>query len=217
MARAWVLAVTVAILAVQFATSSQHGFQANCVNDQCYVVAATSLPGLIASAVLAAFVYLYPQPRHETGHTEPIKLWKRGVAFYVDFWIALSITAPAATLPLLFEEGRFTGDFRWSFERDFARSTDAALAVPAILIMFVVLFLYFYLHLRLQRQTIGQYLMGFRVEPEAGTEMNAFSVVALSWIGMCMWPFALYGAAKHPQKLFWWNEKTRTRVVQAAP
>lgn len=217
MGRLWVFAVLVALLVAQFATSSQHGFQANCVNDHCYVVAATSQVGLIASAVLAAFLILYPQLRPEVEHTEPVKLWKRGVAFYIDFFVALSIAAPIATLPLLLEEGKITGTFQWHFERDFARPTDAALAIPAILGMFVVLFLYFYLHLQLKRQTIGQYLMGFRVEPEPGTDANAFNVVLLSWIGMCMWPFALYGAAKHPQKLFWWNEQTHTRVVQASP
>ena len=215
MSRLWVLLLLIAVLVAQFATSSQHGFQANCVNDQCYVVAATSQVGLIASIVLALFLILYPQLRPQVEHTEPVKLWKRGLALYVDFFVALSIAAPAATLPLLIEEGRVTGAFQWHFERDFARPTDAALAVPAILGMFVVLFLYFYIHLGLRRQTIGQYLMGFRIEPEPDTEMNALSVVLLSWIGMCMWPFALYGAAKHPEKLFWWNVQTKTRVIEA--
>lgn len=215
MSRLWVLLLLIAVLAAQFATSARHGFEANCVNDQCYVVAATSQVGLIASAALTAFLVLYAQRRPQVEHTEPVKLWKRGIALYIDFFVALSIAAPAATLPLLLDEGRVTGAFQWHFERDFARPTDAALAIPAILAMFVVLFSYFYIHLRLRRQTIGQYLMGFRIVPEPDTEMNAFSVVLLSWIGMCMRPFALYGAAKHPEKLFWWNVQTKTRVVEA--
>lgn len=216
MGRLWVFVALVAILVPQFATSSQHGFQENCVNDQCYVVAATSQVGLIASGVLAAFLVLYPQIRSEAAHTAPGKLWKRGIALYVDFFVVLSIVAPAATLPLLLEEGRITGTFQWHFERDFARPSDTALAVPTILGMFVALFAYFYVHLRVGRQTIGQYIMGFRIESEPDAKMNAFKLVSLSWIGMCMWPFALYGAAKHPKKLFWWNVQTKTRVVQAA-
>ena len=215
MGRLSVLLAVGAVLAIQLTSSSQHGFTAQCFNDQCRVVAATSFIGLVTSAGLAGFLFLYPQLASDVFAAEPVKLWKRGIAFYIDFMISLSILAPIATMPLLLEEAHATGSFAWSFARDFARSTDAMLAVPSIIVMFIALFLYFYIHLRLGRQTIGQYLMGFRIEAEPGKAPNLFLNVFLSWIGMCMWPFALYGAAKHPQKLFWWNVQTDTRVIPA--
>lgn len=57
--------------------------------------------------------------------------------------------------------------------------------------------------------------MGFRVEPDLGKGMNAFGVALLSSMGMCMWSFALFGAAKHPEKLLWWSLQTKTRAVEA--
>lgn len=72
MSRLWVLVVIAIILVTQFATNPQHGFRANCVKGQCYVVAAASQVGVIVSAVLAAFLVLYPQARPELEHAEPV-------------------------------------------------------------------------------------------------------------------------------------------------
>lgn len=210
-----VLLIVGAILVALFVSSPHHGFTSHCLNDQCYVAASTSPIGLVASAALAVFLFFYPQLRPDVVVVEPVKLWKRGVALYIDFLVLLSITSPIATIPVLLAEARANGSFAWNFSRDFTRPADAMLALPSIFAIFIALFLYFYIHLRLQRQTIGQYLMGFRIEAEPGKTPDFLLNVALSWVGMCMWPFALYGAAKHPEKLFWWNVLSRTRVIPA--
>lgn len=216
MSRTWVFCALVAIFVAMFSTAPHQGFNSTCINDQCYMSASASLPALIASVVLVAFVTFYPQEVGTPMHVEPIKIWEGFAAFFIDFLVVLSATSPIATLPILLAEADATGSFQWSFERDFSRPTDASLAFPGVLAMFAVLFAYFYIHPAIGRQTVGQFLLGFRVEGVPGVgKRPAFALnVLLGYIGLCAWPISLYLAANRRDKAFWWNLRTRTRVVR---
>lgn len=216
MRRTLVFCALVAILVAEFATAPQHGFNSTCINDRCYMSASTSFLALVASAVFAAFVIFYPQEAGTPIHVEPIKIWEGFAAFFIDFLVVLSATSPIATLPILLAEADATGIFQWRFERDFSRPTDAALAVPGVLSGFAVFFAYFYIHPAIGRQTVGQYLLGFRVEGVPGSDNKPdFALnVLLGYIGLCVWPVSVYLAANRQDKAYWWNLRTRTRVVR---
>ncbi len=215
MSRTWVFCALAAILVAVLATGPQ-GFNATCVNTHCYISASTSLVGLIASFLLAVLISLYRQKIGTPAPVEPVKIWERFVAFFADCFVVVAIISPVTTLPILLAEASATGSFQWSFERDFSRSTDAALAGPGILLMFAGLFAYFYVHPLIARQTVGQYLLGFRVEGVPGSgKAPAFGLnVFFSYIGLCMWPVSVYLAAKRQDKAFWWNLRTHTRLIR---
>lgn len=216
MSRTLVFCALVAILVALFATAPHQGFNSTCVNDQCFMSASTSLMGLVSSGVLVAFVVLYPQETGTPLHIDPIKIGERFAAFFIDFLVVLAATSPIATLPILLAEAEATGNFQWSFERDFSRPTDGALTFPGVLSMFAALFAYFYIHPAIGRQTVGQYLLGFRVEGVPGTgKKPAFGLnVLFGYIGLCAWPVSVYLAAKRRDKAFWWNLRSRTRLVR---
>jgi preprotein translocase subunit SecY len=136
--------VLVAILAVQFSTSPMLGFNSSCMNSECSVRAAASFPALIASMVLIAFVLVYTQKSGLRVDAIPVGAAERLAAFSIDFLVVLSAIASILTLPLLLAEAQVTSDFNWSFERDFSRPFDTALAFSSMLIIFAVLFAYFY-------------------------------------------------------------------------
>lgn len=218
MSRTLVFCALVAILVALLATAPHQGFSSTCVNDQCFMSASTSLMGLVASGIMVAVGVLYPQKMGTPMHIEPIKIWERFAAFFIDFLAVLAATTPIATLPILLAEADATGSFQWSFERDFSRLSDGALAILGVLSMFAALFAYFYIHSAISRQTIGQYLLGFRVEGVPGTgKKPAFGLnVLLGYIGLCAWPVSVYLAAKRQDKAFWWNLRSRTRLVRVA-
>lgn len=216
MSRTLVFCALVAILVASFAADPLQGFNSTCVNDRCFVYASTSPMGLISSGALIAFVTLYRQKAGAPMHLDPIKIWERSAAFFIDFFVVGSATSPIATLPILLTEADATGHFRWSFERDFSRAADSTLLVPAVLSMFAALFAYFYIHALIGRRTVGQYLFGFRVEgvPRTGKKPAFGLNLLLGYIGLCAWPVSVYLAAKRQDKAFWWNLRTRTQLVR---
>lgn len=215
--RKLVFCALVAILVALFAAVPHQGFSFACSSNQCSMSASTSMMGLVAPGILIAFIVFHPQETGTPKHVEPIKIWERFTAFLIDLLVVFSVSVPIATLPILLAEAGATGNFQWSFERDFSRPTDAALAFPGVLWMFVALVGYFYIHPVIGRQTIGQYLLGFRVEavPGAGKKPSFGLNILLGYIGLCVWPVSLYLAAKRQDKTCWWNLRTRTRLVRS--
>ena len=216
MSRTWVFWVLVAIVVAMFATGPRQGFNSTCINDHCYMSASTSPQALVVSIFLTAFVVFYPQAPQTSAYGQPVSIVEGFSAFFIDFFIGLAAIAPIATLPILLAEADATGNFRWAFEREFARPSDAALALPGVLAIFGFLYAYFYIHPVIGRQTVGQYVMGFRVEAIPGVgKKPAFGLnVFLGYIGLAMWPVSIYLALSRQDKAFWWNLRTRTQVVR---
>lgn len=216
MSRTWVFWALVAIVVAMFATGPRQGFNSSCINDQCYMSASTSALALAMSMVLTAFAIFYPQAPQTSVYGPPVSIVERFSAFFIDFFVVMAAIVPTATLPVLFAEANATGIFRWAFERDFARPTDAALAFPSVLTIIALLYAYFYIHPVIGRQTVGQYIMGFRVEgvPGIGKKPAVGLSVLLGYIGLCVWPVSVYLALNRKDKAFWWNLRTGTQVVR---
>lgn len=218
MNRAAVFLVVVAASVVSSAMSDG-GLQASseCSEAGCVVAASSSLISIFLGIALALFLPFYPQLENRIDNTRMVGVWRRFGAFLLDFLFVLLIVTPVAALPLLLAEANHTGTFQWSFERVFTRPDDDSYLLPGIFAGFLALFCYFYLHARVGRQTIGQYVMGYRVvrrvtQPD-GKPKYALRVV-LSIIGMCMWPVSVILALLDPQKAFWWDGATGTGVAR---
>lgn len=199
-----------------FATGPKQGFNSTCINDHCYVSAAASPLALVMSIVLMAFAAFYRQAPQTSAYGPPVSIVEGFSAFFIDFFVVMAAIVPISTLPLLFAEANATGNFRWAFERDFARPTDAVMALPSALTIFAFLYAYFYVHPVIGRQTVGQYIMGFRVEGVPGIgKKPAFGLnVLLGYIGLCLWPVSVYLALNRKDKAFWWNLRTGTQIVR---
>ncbi|MET1257458.1 RDD family protein [Aliikangiella maris] len=170
------------------------------------------------SLALFSFLCFYPQQKSSHDRTEIVGVWRRLGAFYLDFMIVLIGITPLLALPLLIQESSYTGQFVWSFEREFSRSTDSNYILPGVGLAFWFLFYYFYKHPKSGRQTIGQYVLGYKVVSNTDEPSDAeFGVrVFYSYIGLCAGPISLYLALKNPDKAFWWDSATNTKVIRVA-
>lgn len=130
-----------------------------------------------------------------------VSIIRRVVAFYIDLFVAMMAVAPIAAIPILIAEYLATGAWRWSFERDYARSTDWILPV-SILIGFVCIFYYFKWHFDKQRQTVGQHLMNFKLVPIRDRPSIGIRFF-VAWVCMAWWPFWPWTIFQMKQDYFW--------------
>lgn len=92
-----------------------------------------------------------------------VGVWRRLGAFFIDFVLVLIVISPIAALPLLIAEASYTGAFEWSFLRKFARPSDGFFVLPAVFASFTALYFYFFLHPLKDKQTVGAYILDFKV------------------------------------------------------
>lgn len=187
-----------------------------CENGKCYTAASASLMSLGLGVIIGLFALFCPRQELMANPTKPVGIFQRFGAFFLDFMAALAAFTPVLTLPILFYEAQATGVFAWSFNRDFARSTDVLAVIPGILLTQASLVVYFYFHAAKNRQTIGQYILGYRVAPVIGAEPSYLKRTFFALVGMCMWPISTYMAARRLDKAFWWDRASGTKVVRVA-
>ncbi len=191
------------------------GASSNCEDARCVVSASSSPISILLSVALTLFVLTYPQRTGAPDEIRVVGVWRRLGAFFLDFASVVLVVSSLAAVPVLIAEANFTGDFQWSFVRDFARPTDTAYFLPAALGVFLLLFLYFYLHARVNRPTIGQYVLGYRVTVASTDAKPRHGVrVLFAFVGLCTWPISVILALMTPRKAFWWDSATNSRVVR---
>ena len=185
------------------------------MNEKCIVGGGSSLGSLIVSAVIISFLFLRSNQRTVIDTNAVVGVWRRLGAFYLDFVLVLLAVAPIAALPLLLAEASYTGEFEWYFVRKFSRPLDGLFVLPSILASFAALYFYFFYHPWKDRQTVGEYVSGFKIvaESEIGFRPIYGTRPMLGFIGLCAWPISVYFALRKIDKKFWWDSETRTRAV----
>lgn len=213
------LTVFLISLIVFFATTNfsggNIGMSSQCVNSQCTVAASSSLLSVISSILFSIFILRFKQPKQLFDSEYTVGVWRRLGAFFVDYAAVLLVLSPIVSLPLLIAEASYTGDFQWSFYRNFTRSTDQLLFLPAISGTFLCLILYFYRYSISERQTLGEYVAGYKIIPaDEESEPGYLKRVIYSFIGLCAWPVSVILALRHGQKQFWWDRACHTKAVR---
>ncbi|WP_143435534.1 RDD family protein [Henriciella aquimarina] len=169
--------------------------------------------GMLVTAPFAIFALRFPQ-REGRPTYGPVRLWKRFLAFFIDFFVSVAIFTSPLVLFELGLEASWTGHFSWQVERDFSRPTDWVHALLTFLMLGGV-FSYFWLLPKVGRATIGQYIMGYRVEPSpvrSGASQYAHRTFA-AFVALCVWPLTLALAAGQTKPgEYWWDRVSRTRA-----
>ncbi len=200
---------------ISWATGGSVGASSICDNSTCAVAASLSPISLLVAIALTLFVLRYRQRTSLADESKVVGIWRRFGAFFLDFVIVLMVASSLGAVPLLTAEAYFTGSFQWAFEREFARATDFILVLPAALGALLLLFFYFYQHPRVDRQTVGQYVFGYRVMAAEGADNPQYGArVLLSFIGLCMWPISVAFALRTKNRAFWWDAGTYSRTVR---
>ena len=164
MNRYLVLALVIgAFFLASWASGGSVGATSACENDKCIVSASTSLLSILVAGGLLVFLFFYRQQATEIDRKNTVGVWRRFGAFYLDFMFVLMALAPLAAIPMIVAEAGITGQFQWSFEREFSRPSDSGYLLPGIFCIFLGLYYYFYKHGQLNKPTIGQYVLNYTV------------------------------------------------------
>ncbi len=212
MSRVWVFTILLLTYTIVLVVDPQQHLIATSVNGQYSLSVSTSAFSVGATLALSLFVVSYPQKPGKPLYKWNVRTIERFAAFQVDVFLVAFISMHIISVQLLIGEATETGVFSWSFSRENNRHTDAL----STLALFPILFIYLYAHPINGRQTVGQYLVGFKVESLPGADRKpAYGLnILYSLIGICIWPVSLYLAAGRHDKSYWWNLKTGTRLVR---
>ncbi|GAB5459166.1 MAG: hypothetical protein Hens3KO_21960 [Henriciella sp.] len=187
----------------------------NCPYDEC-ALAIEMHPGFLIIAGTAYLICRFGRKEVAPLRIEnTVGIWTRLGAFCIDLLIVSVFFYPVFALGVLWIEAYWTGEFAWSFSRDFARPTDW---VPdaGTLLVFAIMFTYFRMLPRMHKPTIGQYVMGYMIVPinsSQGKIRSGYRAVC-GLFALAFWPFTLYHAAKSPDRVFWWDKDSKTRAVR---
>lgn len=134
------------------------GYSSYSTDHQDYVMAATT-PSALALALLGLVVFVaLARTELRIAEFQIAPLWRRYIALVVDFWFTVFTSAAVLPLVPLMLEYRRTGEFRWSFSRDYSVPSDWV-GGPLVLIGIAAMVAYFALTLANRRQTVGRWMM----------------------------------------------------------
>ena len=208
--------VIAAFLLTGWASGGNIGASSECQDAECVVSASSSILSVGLGFALALLLTLYRLRQNADDSARIVGVWRRFGAFLLDLMLVLMIMAPVGAIPILVAEAKYSGTFEWAFTRHYSRPTDTVLILPSVLATFLALFVYLYLHARSHRPTIGQFISGYRVtaNPSSGAAPKYALRVVLSFVGLCAWPVSVVPALRRPDKAFWWDVVTRTKVAR---
>lgn len=141
-------------------------------------------------------------------------LLRRGIAFFLDFFIAMLAISPWLGLAPMLLEWRTSGEFHWQFERDFLRPADFPLAGISVALVFALLFLYFANAIKRERQTPGMFIMRTHLlfdVTEQPSWASAFKRAFFEFIGLSLWPVLPF--TKKGRGRVWYDRQTGGTVV----
>ncbi len=189
------------------------GFSYHCINNACIVSASSSLFGILFGITFAIFALLFKQ-QNTLKSPETVGVWRRFGAFIIDYGAVLMVLSPITSLPVLVIEAIHTGKFQWVFYRDYARDTDWIFGLLVFSMFFFVVF-YFYKHPALSRQTLGEYVAGYKIIPaDEAKKASYLKRVFWSFLGMCILPVSVILALRNKQKQFWWDDACNTKAMK---
>jgi len=202
------------VIAVWVAPSTTLGLSLESSSDGAYSLSAGTEPWALCFSTVIIALYLlllYAEPaRVEQPFTS---LFRRYLAFWIDFFIALSAAAPIIGILPMVIEWRRTRLFQWSFERTFAAPSDGWMSSATMLLCAGVLVLYYAAPLVRRRPSPGSCILGYQLVADSEPTITAGIAVLRTLVGfiaVCLAPFTAW---QHKEK-FWLDKLFGTRAIR---
>lgn len=182
-----------------------------------YRFAGGTTPWALAYALLVISLYIllmYASPS-KRGPALP-GVFRRFVAFWLDFVLAMFVLAPMIGILPTIIEWRRTGVFAWNFERTTPAPSDILLASIALVFCSISLVLYYALPLIRRRPSPGGCIVGYQIIPDEGTSLTFRTAVLRTLVGfvaVCGAYLAPFVARNRKQGKFWLDKIFDTRAV----
>jgi uncharacterized RDD family membrane protein YckC len=144
-------------------------------------------------------------PSSDTGR--PLQgVFRRFIAFWLDFVLAMSIFGPILGIAPVVVEWRRTKAFAWTFERTSQAAGDAPLATLSVALAFAAFVFYYAIPITRRRPSPGACAMGYQVVPEGGGTLTLRRVLLRTLVGfvaVCGAWFAPFVGRDREHGKFW--------------
>ena len=213
----WLFVLVIAVFVIAFCVTSTTilGVSSESSSDGGYNLSAGTEPWAICVATLIIALYillLYAEPaRVDQPFTS---LFRRYLAFWIDFFIAMSATAPIVGILPAVIEWRRTGLFQWSFERTFPAPNDEFMSTATLLLATGIVVLYYAAPLVRRKPSPGSCILGYQLVPDPERTITIGMAVLrtlLGFVAVCLAPFT---ARRHGKGKFWLDKLFGTRAVR---
>jgi hypothetical protein len=171
---------------------------------------------LLATVILGLYVLLMFSPSPILGDPLP-GVFRRFVAFWLDFFLALMVIGPTLGILPTLTEWRRTGNFQWNFERTTYAPGDGWLVAAGIVLAAAALILYYAFPLLRGRPSPGTCITGYQIVPDKRATITAKVAVLRTLLGftaLSAWPLAPFIARDRKQGTFWIDRVFHTHAVK---
>lgn len=214
----WLFLLVLATVLVMSAISepTNLGASAEWTKDGYRFAGGTQIWALALSVVIIGlYILLMYSPLSEPKQALP-GVFRRFVAFWLDFILAMMFVAPILGLIPLFAEWRRTHIFEWNFERTVPASGDKLVLAVVILLTFVALVFYYAFPLVRRKPSPGSCIAGFQIIADDGKPLalrRAVLRTLLGFVAACTAYVAPFIARNRKQGKFWLDMVFQTRAV----
>lgn len=172
------------VVAANVTQNSNFGISSEWSFPSGYRLSGGTQPWALAFSVVAIGLYFLLMLVKPAPLSDPLSVvFRRFVAFWLDFVIAIIVVAPILGIVPMLTEWRRTGVFRWHFERSAYVSGDGLLTFGTVLVGAVALVLYYALPLLWCRPSPGTCIAGYQVMPDAGVKLTLRAVILRTLLG----------------------------------
>jgi hypothetical protein len=164
--------------------------------------------------VLLYFLLMFAPPAM-LGNPFP-GVFRRFVAFWLDFILAMMVIAPTMGIVPSLTEWKRTGTFQWNFERTVHAPGDGWLAAAGAIVLIAGLILYYAFPLIRHRPSPGACITGYQIVPDDGITMTTRTAVLrtlLGFIAACAAYLAPFIVRDRKKGKFWLDAVFRTRAL----
>lgn len=193
------------------------GVSAAWINGR-YSYSGGTTPSAIASALLIMVLYLLLMYASPSATGQPLPgVFRRFVAFWLDFMLGMVAIAPVLGILPLTREWRRTGVFAWTFVRTTPAPGDTLQATIAVLCGSVALVCYFTLPLIRHKPSPAGCILGYQVIPVEGTTIGLRTAVLrtlLGFIAVSSAYLAPFVSRDRKKGQFWLDKVFGTQAVR---
>lgn len=183
-----------------------------------YHFSAGTQPWAIAFSIVIFGLYLWLVLDEPATLGKPLPgVFRRLVAFWIDFMLAMLAIAPIVGILPTLTEWKRTGVFAWSFERTTPASGDGLLTVVTVGATFLALLFFFAWPLLRNRPSPGACVLGYQIVPEDGTVMTLRIAVLrtlLGFVAAAACYLAPFVGRDREKGKFWLDQVFATRAVK---
>ncbi len=206
------------VFAENIAENSTFGISSEWSSTSGYRFSGGTQPWALAFSLVVIGLYILLMKAEPTSLGDPLPtVFRRFVAFWLDFILATVAVAPIlGVVPMLTEWTR-TGIFMWHFQRSTHESGDGWLSFGLASIGIAAIVFYYALPLLLSRPSPGTCIAGYQVIPDDGITLTRRTAIYRTLLGFlavaaaCVTPFR---ERDRQQGKIWLDKIFNTRALK---